>query len=64
MDKVDVKELTKVLSNLVTVIRDQNKFIDKQNQCIEKNTEVLKELRTRLTSVANAIGNGGTIVNK
>lgn len=64
MDKVDVKELTKVLSNLVTVIRDQNKFIDKQNQCIEKNTEALKELRTRLTSVANAIGNGGTIVNK
>ena len=59
MDKVEVKELTKVLGNLVSVIKDQNKYIDKQNQCIEKNTEALKELRTRLAS----INNGGTILN-
>lgn len=63
MDKIDTKDLTKAITNLCTVIRDQNKQIERQNQYIKENTETLKDLKTRLGSVANAITNGGNIVN-
>ena len=56
MDKKEAQDLVKVLSNLVTVLKEHNKYIDKQ-------TEAMKELRTRLGSVANAITSGGSIVN-
>lgn len=55
--------MVKVLSNLVTVLKEHNKYIDKQNQTLRDNTEAMKELRTRLGSVANAITSGGSVVN-
>jgi len=63
MDKKEAQDLVKVLSNLVTVLKEHNKYIDKQNQSLRDNTEAMKELRTRLGSVANAITSGGSVVN-
>lgn len=63
MDKKEAQDLVKVLSNLVTVLKEHNKYIDKQNQTLRDNTEAMKELRTRLASVANAITSGGSVVN-
>lgn len=63
MDKKEAQDLIKVLSNLVTVLKEHNKYIDKQNQTLRDNTEAMKELRTRLGSVANAITSGGSVVN-
>lgn len=63
MDKKEAQDLVKVLSNLVTVLKEHNKYIDKQNQTLRDNTEAMKELRTRLGSVANAITSGGSFVN-
>lgn len=63
MDKKEAQDLIKVLSNLVTVLKEHNKYIDKQNQSLRDNTEAMKELRTRLGSVANAITSGGSVVN-
>ncbi len=63
MDKKEAQDLVKVLSNLVTVLKEHNKYIDKQNQTLRDNTEAMKELRTRLGSVANAITSGGSVVN-
>ena len=63
MDKKEAQDLVKVLSNLVTVLKEHNKYIDKQNQSLRDNTEAIKELRTRLGTVANAITSGGSIVN-
>ena len=63
MDKKEAQDLVKVLSNLVTVLKEHNKCIDKQNQSLRDNTEAIKELRTRLGSVANAITSGGSVVN-
>lgn len=63
MDKKEAQDLVKVLSNLVTVLKEHNKYIDKQNQSLRDNTEAIKELRTRLGSVANAITSGGSVVN-
>lgn len=63
MDKKEAQDLVKVLSNLVTVLKEHNKYIDKQNQTLRDNTEAMKELRTRLGSVANTITSGGSVVN-
>ena len=63
MEKIDTKDLAKVISNLVSVIKEQNKCIDKQNQYIKENNDILKDLKIRLGSVANAIANGGSVVN-
>ena len=63
MDKKEAQDLVKVLSNLVTVLKEHNKYIDKQNQTLRDNTESMKELRTRLGSVANVITSGGSVVN-
>lgn len=62
MEKKEAQDLTKAINSLVTVIKDQNKYLDKQNQIMRDNTEAIKELRTRLASVANAISNGGSVV--
>lgn len=61
MDKKEAQDLTKAINSLVNAIKDQNKHIDKQNQMLNNNTEAIKELRTRLASVANAISNGNVI---
>lgn len=64
MDKKEAQDLVKVLSNLVTVLKEHNKYSNKQNQTLRDNTEAMKELRrTRLGSVANAITSGGSVVN-
>ncbi len=63
MDKKEAQDLTKTLNNLVSALKEQNKHIDKQNQILRDNTEVMKELRTRLGSLANSITSGGTVVN-
>ena len=63
MDKKEAQDLIKVLNNLVNVLKEHNKHVDKQNQTLRDNTEAMKELRTRLGSVANAITSGGSVVN-
>ena len=63
MDKKEAQDLVKVLSNLVTVLKEHNKYIDKQNQTLRDNTEAMKELRTCVGSVANVITSGGSVVN-
>jgi hypothetical protein len=64
MDKKEAQDLTKAVNSLVVVIKEHNKYIDKQNQILHENTEAIKELRTRLASVANAITSGGSVVNQ
>ena len=61
MDKKEAQDLTKAVNSLVIVIKEHNKYIDKQNQILRENTEAIKELRTRLASVANAISNGSVV---
>lgn len=61
MDKKESQDLAKAINSLTAVIKEQNKFIDKQNQIQRENTEAIKELRTRLASVANAISNGSVV---
>ena len=63
MEKKEAQDLTKAINSLVTVLKEHNKYIDKQNQSLRDNTEAMKELRTRLGSVANAITSGGSVVN-
>lgn len=63
MEKKEAQDLTKAINSLVTVLKEHNKYIDKQNQTLRDNTEAMKELRTRLGSVANAITSGGSVVN-
>lgn len=63
MEKKEAQDLTKAINSLVTVLKEHNKYIDKQNQALRDNTEAMKELRTRLGSVANAITSGGSVVN-
>lgn len=63
MERKEAQDLTKAISNLVIAMKEHNKFIDKQNQILRDNTEAIKELRTRLGSVANAISNGGGVAN-
>lgn len=61
MDKKEAQDLTKAVNSLVIVIKEHNKYLDKQNQILRDNTEAVKELRTRLASVANAISNGSVV---
>ena len=63
MEKKEAQDLTKAINSLVIVLKEHNKYIDKQNQALRDNTEAMKELRTRLGSVANAITSGGSVVN-
>ena len=63
MEKKEAQDLTKAISNLVIAVKEQNKNLDKISQILRDNTEALKELKTRLGSVANSLSNGGTIVN-
>ena len=61
MDKAQ-QDLIKAILSLVKVIDQQNKTIEKQTSILKDNIEAIKELRTRLTSVANAISEGGKVV--
>ena len=61
MDKKEAQDLTKAVNGLVIAIKEHNKLIDKQNQIMRDNTEAIKDLRTRLASVANAISNGSVV---
>lgn len=63
MEKKEAQDLTKAISNLVIAVKEQNKSLDKISQILRDNTEAIKELKTRLGSVANTLSNGGTIVN-
>lgn len=63
MEKKEAQDLTKAISNLVIAVKEQNKSLDKISQILRDNTEAIKELKTRLGSVANLVSNGGTIVN-
>jgi uncharacterized coiled-coil DUF342 family protein len=63
MEKKEAQDLIKSITNLVNVIKEQNKINDTHNKELRDNTEAIKELRTRLASVANAISNG-TVINQ
>lgn len=61
MDKKEAQDLTKAVNGLVIALKEHNKYLDKQNQIMRDNTEAIKELRTRLASVANAISSGSVV---
>ena len=63
MEKKEAQDLTKAIVSLVNVIKEQNKINDAYNKALRDNTDTLKDLRTRLGSVANAITSGGSVVN-
>lgn len=63
MEKKEAQDLTKAISNLVIAVKEQNKNLEKISQILRDNTEAIKDLKTRLGSVANSLSNGGTIVN-
>lgn len=63
MDKKDVQDLVKAINNLASVIKDHNKVIDSQSKLSRENNDAIRNLTTRLASVANAFSNGGTVVN-
>lgn len=61
MDKKESQDLAKAINSLTAAIKEQNKYLDRQNQIQRENTEAIKDLRTRLASVANAISNGSVV---
>jgi len=61
MDKKEAQDLIKAINSLVNAIKEQNKFLDKQNQAQRENTEAIKELKTRLASVSNALQSGSVV---
>lgn len=61
MDKKEAMDLTKAINSLVIAVKDQNKHLDKQNQILRGLDESIKDLRTRLASVANAISSGSVV---
>jgi uncharacterized coiled-coil DUF342 family protein len=61
MEKKEAQDLTKAIVSLVNVIKEQNKINDAYNKALRDNTDTLKDLRTRLASVANAISNGSVV---
>lgn len=61
MDKKEAQDLTKAIVSLVNIIKEQNKINDAHNKALRDNTDTLKDLRTRLASVANAISNGSVV---
>lgn len=61
MEKKEAQDLAKTINGLASVIREQNKLHDKQNQLIRDAIDAVKELKTRLASVANAISNGSVV---
>ena len=63
MEKKEAQDLTKAINSLVAMVKEHNKYLDKQNQILRENNDAIKELRTRLTSVANAISNGSVVNN-
>ena len=63
MEKKEAQDLTKAINSLVVMVKEHNKYLDKQNQILRENIDAIKELRTRLTSVANAISNGSVVNN-
>lgn len=63
MEKKEAQDLTKAINSLVAMVKEHNKYLDKQNQILRENNDAIKELRTRLNSVANAISNGSVVNN-
>ena len=53
MDKVEAKELIKAINSLAKTQQEHNKSLDKLISAIRENTEVNKEIRTRLYSGTN-----------
>jgi len=57
MDRVEAKELIKAINSLAKTQQDHNKFIDKLVSAIRDNTEVNKEIRTRLLTLSTSLDN-------
>ena len=57
MDRVEAKELIKVINGLTKTQQDHNKIIDKLVNAIRDNTEVNKEIRTRLLTLSTSLDN-------
>ena len=57
MDRVEAKELIKAINGLTKTQNDHNKIIDKLVNAIRDNTEVNKEIRTRLLTLSTSLDN-------
>lgn len=57
MDRVEAKELIKALNGLTRTQQDHNKIIDKLVSAIRDNTDVNKEIRTRLLTLSTSLDN-------
>ena len=57
MDRVEAKELIKAINGLTKTQNDNNKIIDKLVNAIRDNTEVNKEIRTRLLTLSTSLDN-------
>lgn len=63
MDKKDLQDLVKIIGSLTNMVKEHTKAVENQTKVLREATDVMKNLHTRLASVVNAIGNGGTIPN-
>lgn len=57
MDRAEAKELIKSINGLTKAQHDHNKIIDKLVSAIKDNTEVNKEIRTRLLTLSTSLDN-------
>lgn len=57
MDKNEAKDLIKAINGLTKTQQDHNKIIDKLVSAIRENTEVNKEIRTRLLTLSTSLDN-------
>lgn len=57
MEKIEAKELIKAINGLAKTQQDHNKIIDKLVSAIRDNTEVNKEIRTRLLTLSTSLDN-------
>lgn len=57
MDRVEAKELINAINGLTKTQNDHNKIIDKLVNAIRDNTEVNKEIRTRLLTLSTSLDN-------
>jgi len=60
MDKM--QELARAVLSLAKSLEQQNKIIENYTKVVKDNTEAIRELKTRLGGVANAIVERGNVV--
>ena len=55
MDKAEAKELIKAINGFTKIQQEHNKVIDKLVNSIKENTDVTKEIKSRLLTLSTSI---------